>query len=611
MSNRNILNHAPLRKLDDQQLLDHTRHLVHAERQLLVLILDFLDEIETRGLALERGYSGLFKYVTGELGYSDGGAWRRIQSMRLCRRVAGVRDKLSSGALTLTTAAQLQTAFERRERARKRELAATRATVPGTASPGSDQRAATPAQDTPQGQDSRAAAAPGGDQPGVDATGDQFVADGWQRNEQPGAVVPAGQEPSVAAPVPAPPLSAPPEHLPLVLAEEDLVAQVAGKSSRAVARIIAEASPEVAVPRDTLRPLGEDRFTLKCTINGECQQGLVQLKGLLSHLDPALSWGTVVARLVQDGIRRYDPRVRGRRSGATTAEPVPGTGGAESLGHPAPRDRESVADCGGTAGSGVAEHPHAGLTSPAKFDSHAPASGSAAPASTQLLPASPAKFDSDAPTNGAAAPASTPLLPVAPTSSAKFDSDAPANGSAAPASAPLLPVAPTSAAKFDSDAPANASAAPASAQLVPVAPTSPAKFDSDAPASSSPASAQLVSVAPTSPAKFDSHAPANGTASPAVAEPTPTADRTPLRQPAPSGRAIPAAVRRALWQRDQARCAYVDPLTGRRCTSQHLLQIDHLQPVARGGGADLTNLRLLCEAHHRRRHRRARSRGAA
>ena len=276
----------------------------------------------------------------------------------------------------------------------------------------------------------------------------------------------------MGAPVPAPSLSAPPEPDPLALAEEDLVEQVAGQSSRAVARIIAEANPEVAVPRDTLRPLGEDRFTLKCTIDGECQQGLVQLKGLLSHLDPELSWGTVVARLVQDGIRRYDPRVRGRRSGATAAEPSPGTGGAESLVHPAPRDRsrgelpdeegsllprqeehgagESVADCGGAAGSGVAEHPHAGVTSPAKFDSDAPASSSAAPAP----------------------------------------------------------------------------------------------------------------VAPTSPAKFDSHAPANGTATPALAEPAPTADLTPLRQPAPSARAIPAAVRRALWQRDQARCAYVDPLTG-------------------------------------------------
>ena len=87
------------------------------------------------------------------------------------------------------------------------------------------------------------------------------------------------------------------------LAEEDLVERVVGKSSRAVARIIAAVDPEVAVPRDTLRPLGEDRYTLKCTIDEQCQRGLAQLKGLLSHLDPALSWGTVVARLVQDGIR--------------------------------------------------------------------------------------------------------------------------------------------------------------------------------------------------------------------------------------------------------------------------------------------------------------------
>ena len=55
------------------------------------------------------------------------------------------------------------------------------------------------------------------------------------------------------------------------------------------------------------------------------------------------------------------------------------------------------------------------------------------------------------------------------------------------------------------------------------------------------------------------------------------------------GAIFPAAVRRHGWQRDGGRCCYRDPLSGRRYASSHFLQIDHLLPVAQGGGADLFN----------------------
>ena len=45
-----------------------------------------------------------------------------------------------------------------------------------------------------------------------------------------------------------------------------------------------------------------------------------------------------------------------------------------------------------------------------------------------------------------------------------------------------------------------------------------------------------------------------------------------------TGRAIPAAVKRAVWRRDRGRCSYVDHTSGRRYGSQHLLQIDHVVP---------------------------------
>jgi 5-methylcytosine-specific restriction endonuclease McrA len=62
-------------------------------------------------------------------------------------------------------------------------------------------------------------------------------------------------------------------------------------------------------------------------------------------------------------------------------------------------------------------------------------------------------------------------------------------------------------------------------------------------------------------------------------------------------RQIPAAVRDEVFTRDQ-RCTYVGP-DGKRCNSTHVLQVDHINPVARGGAAVIDNLRLLC-AHHNR-----------
>ncbi len=76
----------------------------------------------------------------------------------------------------------------------------------------------------------------------------------------------------------------------------------------------------------------------------------------------------------------------------------------------------------------------------------------------------------------------------------------------------------------------------------------------------------------------------------------------------PPGRAIPAAVKREVWERDRGRCSYVDRDGGRRCGSRHLLEIDHIVPYSRGGDAEPNNLRLLCAAHHRHRHAGAESR---
>jgi hypothetical protein len=62
-------------------------------------------------------------------------------------------------------------------------------------------------------------------------------------------------------------------------------------------------------------------------------------------------------------------------------------------------------------------------------------------------------------------------------------------------------------------------------------------------------------------------------------------------------RAIPAAVRRAVRERDGERCTYVSP-DGRRCGARAFLEFGHVVAHASGGAATADNLVLLCRTHN-------------
>ena len=219
-----------------------------------------------------------------------------------------------------------------------------------------------------------------------------------------------------------PAVAALPTEPPLVLdavGRQKLVEEAAGKSTRQVKRMLADLDPELAAAAGRVRPLGNGRYELKALIDAECQRGLEQLTGLLSHVDPRMTVGQLVGRLVREALDRHDPSRRTASPPKQTARPA----------------------------------------------------------------------------------------------------------------------------------------------------------------------VSATSTAQTGPG-CDGHA-------------------APAPKSRASGRAIPAAVKQEVWQRDGGRCRYLDPHTRRRCTSRHLLQIDHVLPYGLGGGSDPANLRLLCHAHHRHRHRSA------
>jgi len=64
-----------------------------------------------------------------------------------------------------------------------------------------------------------------------------------------------------------------------------------------------------------------------------------------------------------------------------------------------------------------------------------------------------------------------------------------------------------------------------------------------------------------------------------------------------NSRYIPAAVRRAVCERDQGQCSFVAE-SGKRCGARRRLEFDHEVPVARGGLATVENVRLRCRAHN-------------
>jgi hypothetical protein len=81
-----------------------------------------------------------------------------------------------------------------------------------------------------------------------------------------------------------------------------------------------------------------------------------------------------------------------------------------------------------------------------------------------------------------------------------------------------------------------------------------------------------------------------------AATPTP---RTQPGSPATSANAryVPAHIRRAVWERDGARCTFVSE-SGHRCEERKWLEFDHVDPVAFGGKASIEGIRLRCRVHN-------------
>jgi hypothetical protein len=104
-----------LKMLSDEVLLSQTKVYVTREREMTILVLHHLKEVERRRLFASLGYSSLFDYTTRELGYCAASACRRIDAMRLLKEMPELEEKIQDGKLSLSTVARAQSFFKKEE----------------------------------------------------------------------------------------------------------------------------------------------------------------------------------------------------------------------------------------------------------------------------------------------------------------------------------------------------------------------------------------------------------------------------------------------------------------------------------------------------------------
>jgi hypothetical protein len=86
--------------------------LIKKEHELSIKIIEHLEEIENRKLFSDLKYPSLFAYCIGELGLSEQESYRRIDGMRLARKMPQVKKVLLTGELSLTNANMISTLFK-------------------------------------------------------------------------------------------------------------------------------------------------------------------------------------------------------------------------------------------------------------------------------------------------------------------------------------------------------------------------------------------------------------------------------------------------------------------------------------------------------------------
>ena len=256
---------SQVKKLCNQQLLFQTKFLVQKERNTHIQVLHHLEEIDSRKLYLELGFSSLFDYSVKELGYSEGAAYRRIKAMKLCRDLPDTENRLQSGKLNLSSASQLQAFFEKQAKKIKAEQSKKEIKL------------------SHQSEENKKTVG------NLKIAQNDFIISHQRfsvENQK-------GNESSLFL---------------NVEEKKDLIKKAEGCSTRATMKLLSEADPSLSVSKEKARFLGNGKVEIKLVIDESSHKKLEELKSLLSHKNPVLSHGELLSILLEEALEKHDPR---------------------------------------------------------------------------------------------------------------------------------------------------------------------------------------------------------------------------------------------------------------------------------------------------------------
>ena len=95
--------------------------------------------------------------------------------------------------------------------------------------------------------------------------------------------------------------------------KENLVKKAEGCSTRTTAKLLSETDPSLFLPKEQTRFLGKGKVEIKVVIDEECHKKLEELKNLLSHKNPALSYGELLSILSEETLKKHDPGEKNTR----------------------------------------------------------------------------------------------------------------------------------------------------------------------------------------------------------------------------------------------------------------------------------------------------------
>ena len=102
-----------------------------------------------------------------------------------------------------------------------------------------------------------------------------------------------------------------------------LLKELQGKSTRQAQAALMERSPE-AVPRETLKPIGQSESKLTLVVSRELEEKLKRLQGLLAHRLPGASYAELLDAMADLALQKLDPGLqRGRSVKTESSERTP------------------------------------------------------------------------------------------------------------------------------------------------------------------------------------------------------------------------------------------------------------------------------------------------